>query len=78
MKFQHDYRDGTESKSKKDKKKKKKKESDDEAGAEKVAASSSTKATESEPAVRQRKGAEVVTAQKETEPEKEDTEDNKK
>jgi hypothetical protein len=76
--FQHDVQDGTDPKNKKDKKKKKKKESDDEAEKQEKSPASgeSTKAVES--SLRQRKGDEVVTAQKDKETDKDEPEETKK
>lgn len=82
---QHDYRDGSDlTKNKKDKKKKKKKESDDET--EKITKTSSltpsggsTKpiVAEGDSEIRQRKGDDVVTAEKTKEVEKDEQEDTK-
>ena len=82
--LQHDYLDGTDSdKNKKDKKKKKKKESDDEGSkGEKSTAPTGdsvkkSETADSESTLRQRKGDEVVTAQKNPETDKDEQEDIK-
>lgn len=81
--LQHDYLDGTDlEKNKKDKKKKKKKESDDEGEkgekSKKPSGETAKKSVvEAESSLRQRKGDDVVTEQKNPETDKDDKEETK-